>query len=252
MKRIISLLILGMLSIGVYAQDNQEALENLAAQIAEKRSQVESLSNRLDLLKADYNEKLRSIGTQRADVETQIKREELSLTQVQRDIKEFTARIQENRASMEDIEPLVASVISQTRRYIRAGLPFQVEGRLKELDTLEQMLQEDKLDAGTVLARLWNTLESEFRLTRESGLYRQTIELNKEPQLAEVARLGMALMYFKTFDEEYGYVIPTPNGWVYTLADSREEEKQIEIIYDSLRKNLREGFFLLPNPNSKG
>ena len=253
MKRILFIVTALTLSgVSVFSQTNQEALENLAAQIAEKRSQVEALSNQLDLQKAEYNERLRSIATQQADVETRIKREELNMAKLERDMEEYSARIMDNRTSMREIKPIIMNVLDEMRSYISTALPFQTDSRLAELDSLERLLDEGRLDEASILARIWNTLEAEFRLARESGLYRQTITLNGEQQLAEVARLGMAIMYFKTFDEKFGYVVPAGSGWEYRIASSRDEQKQIEVLFDALRKNLREGYFVLPNPDAKG
>ena len=246
------IIVMILLPVVVFAQTSQDALANLARRIAEKRSQVESLSNELELTKTDYNEQLRSLATQKADVETQIKREQLRLQQIEQDLEEYQASIQQNEAVLDDLEPLLAQVLERTRSYIENGLPFQVSDRLSELDTLERLLQEGSLEADALLARVWNTVESEFRLTTESGIYRQTIELAGEPQLAEVARLGMALMYFRTLDNQYGYAVQRDGEWEYRAAQGRDETQQIAELFDSLRRNLREGFFELPNPLSRG
>lgn len=237
------------LSGTVFAQTSQEVLSNLAARITEKRSEVESLSTELELAKTEYNERLRSLATQKADVETQMKREEIRLIQIEQDLKEYRARISESRSSMEEIEPLIAQVLLQTKQYISTALPFKVNERMSEVDTLERLLREGSLETGKILARVWNLLESEFRMTSESGLYKQDIVVAGQPQLVEVARLGMTFMYFKTLDGKYGYVFPTDGrGWEYRVVKERENEEKIAVLFDSLRKNLREGYFELPNP----
>ena len=231
-----------------WAQESDETLEDLAKRIAGKRSELEALSNKLELMKIDYNEKLRSLATRRADIEAQISREGLRLEQIERDLGEYRAEIVTSRTSVEGIEPFVSDVLQKIRRYISNGLPFQVPGRLEEIETLERLVAEGSLETDKILARTWNFLDSEFRLARESGIYHQTIVLDGQPQLAEVARLGMVFLYFKTLDGKYGYVVRTADGWRYTRSRSREQDKQIAYLFDSLRKNLREGFFTIPNP----
>lgn len=233
------------------AQDSQDALSNLAARIAEKRSTVESLTNELELTKADYNEQLRSLATQKADIEAQINREKLRLAQIEQDMQEVRKRIATTQSSLEHIEPFLAQVLMRTRTYIQSGLPFKVDERLAEIDTLERLLTEETIEKDKVLARIWNTLDSEFRMTAESGLYKQTIYLNGNSQLAEVARLGMIMMYFRTLKDEYGYVVETDEGWEYRVAADRDRAMSIRYLFDSLRKNLREGFFELPNPSAR-
>lgn len=243
-----SLIFIACIATKVYAQDADSTLRDLAQQIAAKRSEVESLSDQLELMKTDYNERMKSLATQRADIETQINREELRLSQIQRDLAEYRATIVTSRTSIEGIEPLVSEVLGNMRGYIETGLPFQVPGRLGEIETLERLLADGSLEADKILARTWNFLDSEFRLTRESGIYHQTILLDGQLQLVEVARLGMVFLYFKTLNDKYGFVVRSLAGWRYTQSRSREEDRQIAFLFDSLRKNLREGFFTIPNP----
>jgi hypothetical protein len=95
-------------------------------------------------------------------------------------------------------------------------------------------------------------VDSEFRLATESGIYQQTVTVGGESKLADVARLGTVLLYFRTFDGQSGYAVPAGDGWEYRLATSREEQEQIANLFESLRRNLREGFFDVPNPYGEG
>ena len=148
-----------------------------------------------------------------------------------------------------DVEPIVRTALEQYRTYVRRALPFQTEDRLAEIDNLEQILSDGNVEPQTVLTRLWNVVQSEYRLTGESGLFRQTIEVNGEEQLAEVARLGMVLLYFRTFDDQYGYAVPTSDtGWRFVPVDDRDAARNISVLFEEFRRNLREGFFDLPNP----
>ena len=237
---------------GAVAQNAQETLTTLAQRIAEKRAQVEDLSNRVELAKTQYNEQLRSLAAQRGDVETQINREQLRLSQIEQDLEQARAQINRARSSVADLEPLVAQVLAQLRTYISEGLPFQVSQRLAEVETLEGLLEEGSLETELLLTRIWNMVESEFRLTSESGLYRQTITVGGEDQLAEVARLGTVMLYFRTFDGRFGYATPEGDGWRYVVADGRERQQQVATLFESLRRNLREGFFTIPNPYHEG
>jgi hypothetical protein len=220
----------------------------LAARVAEKRSQVESLSSRLELAKTEYNEQLRSLAAQRSDLEAQINRERLRLAQTRQDLERLQEQVRQARNRGEELKPVLARTLAGLRALIQAGLPFQTESRLAEVERLERTLAEGSLAPDGVLARLWNQIETEFRLAAESGIYRQTIEVGGERQLAEVARLGTALLYFRTFDGRSGYAVPAAAGWSYQLARDRQEQLEVSNLFDLLRRNLREGYFELPNP----
>lgn len=247
-------LILGFLFLNIQlvtAQNNDETLINLANQIAERRSQVEVLSARLDLIKTENNEELRSLASQKADLETQIKREEIRLQQVDRDMEQYRTRLEDNRASMAEVEPLVRNLLLGLKEYIAWGIPFQAPQRTAEVEKLLEMLEDGRVDSSSILSRTWNMVESEFRLAAENGLYRQTIELNGEEQLAEVARLGMVMLFFHGFDDDYGYAVRTPDGWEYRRLEDRKSKEQLAVLFESFTKNLREGYFELPNPRAE-
>ncbi|MBN2510769.1 MAG: DUF3450 family protein [Spirochaetales bacterium] len=235
----------------VFAQTNQEALENMAASIAQKRAEAETLNNELDVIKAGFNEELRSIATQQADIQARINRQQLQFAQLERELAEHTQRIAQSSIRMDELKPVILEVLGYLREYISSSLPFHTEDRLNELDSLERVLTSQRLLESEALARMWNIMEEEARLCRESGLYRQTISLHGEDQLAEVARLGMVLLYFKTFDGVFGYALRNESVWTYVEAGSREDAKNIENLFVSLKKNLREGYFELPIPGGR-
>jgi hypothetical protein len=152
------------------------------------------------------------------------------------------------RVAAEALQPLLAEMLPRARDSVRAGIPFQEEGRLGELEEIERLAASGDLGPFSAVSRLWNFLDGELRLSEDIGLYRQAIRMEGELMLAEVARLGMVLLYFRTLDGEYGYAVPSADGWTYRKAQSGEERRQIADLFDSLRKNLRQGYFDLPNP----
>lgn len=246
---VIAVLFLIILNPAIGATD--ESLNNLANKIAEKRARVEALSSELDMVKTEYNEKLKSISSQKSDIDIQVKREELKLIQVERDFEEFRLRIEDSRASMDEIYPIIVSALKSLKMNTEKGLPFHISERVSDIEKVEQVIEDNRIDAGAILARVWNMLEAEFRLTSENGIYRQTIEIHGEEQLVEIAKLGMVFLYFKTFDDRMGYAYLEDNKWNYDYVYSREDENQISELFDSLRKNLREGYFELPNPMAR-
>jgi len=249
MKYFLGALLL-LAAAGVDAQ-TADPLAVLAQRLADKRAQIEALTSDLDLLKADTNERLRSLATQRADLETQLKREQLKQEQLRQDLAAAHRRIQSRESDLGDQAPLIRATLDQMRGFVRRGIPFAVEGRLAELDNLQRQLEARPQESGAFLARLWNQLESEYRLSGDSGLYKQSILLDGKDQMVEIARLGLTLAYFRTLDDRYGLAAPGPTGWSFRLLTGAES-KQVEALFSALRKNLKEGYFPLPNPWAKG
>ena len=95
--------------------------------------------------------------------------------------------------------------------------------------------------------KLWAFYEDEIRLTKENGVFRQSININGEERLVDVARVGMVAMFFKTSDDAYGYVTRQNGDWAYVITEDSDEKEQIAGLFDAFKKQIRTGFFTIPN-----
>ncbi|MEJ2501369.1 MAG: DUF3450 family protein [Campylobacterales bacterium] len=88
-------------------------------------------------------------------------------------------------------------------------------------------------------------------LKERNGLFKQTIQLDGKDRLAEVARLGSVMMFFMTPDERVGYAAKDANGWYYKEAVAKAQQDQILALFDAMHKQIRTGYFTLPNAIAK-
>jgi hypothetical protein len=98
-----------------------------------------------------------------------------------------------------------------------------------------------------VANRLWSFIADEMRLAEETGLYRQSVTIDGSEKLVDVARLGMMHLYFRTDDGRAGYAVRQDGNWQYRYADGGDKDR-INNLLSSLRKQVRTGYFELPNP----
>ena len=243
-------LLCALLALGgaVTAADD-EALANLARGLVEKRSAVEKLAAQLELDKTQLRDDVRGLALQRADLQRQLQAAELETAELDRACAERREKIAAARSRRDAISPVVRARLADLIRYVEEGLPFKQQGRLAELRRLRDELEGERLDGQEALGRFWSSCEDELRLTRENGLYRQQITLEGASVLADVAKLGMVLLYFRALDGRLGVVVPAEQGgWVCRLARDERERRQIAQLFDALDKHVRRGFFELPNP----
>lgn len=236
------------ISIGtVQAAVSDQEVMNLADKLVELRGQVEALSNQLEQKKSEQREQFRSLSAQKAELEVQLSKEELRLKQIQQTIDTLTEKIENEQISKDYLKPLVFEQANILKNYINTVLPFKKADRLAEVDRIEQQLTNDEMMPEQALAQLWAMLEDEFRLTGESGLYKQAILLKGEEMIADVARLGMIVMFFQTNDGRVGKVVHDGSDWKYELITDQVSSEQVLYLFDSLKKRIREGFYELPN-----
>lgn len=254
-KAIISekaLCVFAMTSIGLatgvtvsHAASNE--ISKLAENLTTLRGEVESLSDGIEQQKNETRARLRSLTAQEMDLDMQVQKESLRLKQLELAREKHLAEVRSGDEARGQLRPVILGGIERARAAVTRGLPFKKAERLGELDRLEEQIKKELLTPEKGGIRLWQFIEDEVRLTRESGLYRQTITLGGEEILSDVARVGMVALYFKTADGRLGHVERDGDDWKYIELDGEQERAQIENLFDAFQKNIRVGFFQVPN-----
>jgi hypothetical protein len=144
------------------------------------------------------------------------------------------------------LKPVLLDAIDGLRRQIASGIPFKQAERLAEIDELKRQVEAGTLAPPRGANRLWAFYEDEFRITRETGLHQQTIRIGDEQLLADVAKVGSVMLLFKTDDDRVGSARRGPSGWSFEVATDEAEQTRIVALFDSLDKQIRQGYFELP------
>ncbi|MCX8048095.1 MAG: DUF3450 domain-containing protein [Methylohalobius sp.] len=224
-------------------------LEQLAKQLAELRTEVDQLQQELEQAKLNHRQKLEALGAQITQLEAEKRRQELALQKLQNELetaqKKTASAAQSNDPEL--VKPL-QEAISALRRYIQDSLPFKQAERLEALKSLEAKLNEKASSPKKLTAELWALVEDELRLTRENGLYQQILPVDGNSALVETAKLGMVMLFFKTPDGRYGLAKRREDGWHYEIVSQTKDREDIAKLMDALRKQIRQGYFELPNP----
>ena len=224
-----------------------ESLDALATRLIKMRGQVDELQSELNIRREEHRNRMAYLAAQQSDMEATRNREELRVRQLQKDLDESQAQSAAAGSSSEVLAPIVSGYIRQLRDQVENGFPFKRGERTAALDELDLQLGSGAISAQRAINRLWVFVEDEIRLSRENAIYTQSIPLNGENVLVDVIKLGNAMMYFRTRDLKYGRAVDTPSGWSFQLLDSTRDQEQVANLYDSLRKQIRQGYFELPN-----
>jgi len=225
----------------------QDSLDALAEELVALRGEVESLNTELNSLQEQHRSEMSSLAAQKGDLEATVRREELRVRQLEEDFEENRQRAREAGAAGDALLPVALETIDRLRQHIESGFPFKREERLDALAEIRSQAESGALDPPRAINRLWRLYEDELRLTRDNGLYSQIIPLGGDRVLADIAKIGAVAMYFQTRDGRSGYVTRTRDDWNFRLAESSNERQQIETLFDSLKKQIRTGYFELPN-----
>lgn len=228
----------------------EDPVDSRAAELAKLRREVEVLASDVQLRKEDLRSRLKAIEAQNLEISVQIRREELRLAQVAGEAEARRAELAVHAASSSGLVAPLLSSIAAIRASVEGGLPFRIGERLAELDTLRSQLESGLLAPEAATARLWAFAEDELRLTRENGLERQTVPLETGEVLADVARLGMVALYFRTDGGVVGAAVRSGEGWTWRAFSSRDDEVAVEGLFAKMKHGVRTGSFTLPNPEA--
>lgn len=227
------------------------ALDTRAAELAKLRRDVETASSELVLRKEDLRNRLDAMNAERLELEVQIRREELRQAQIHDEAAARQAEIAAGATSQGELLPALLAAIDGIEATVDAGLPFHTAERKAELDTLRDQLTRGLVRPEAGVGRLWAFTEDELRLTRENGLDRQIVSLDGGEVLADVARLGMVALYFRTDGGVVGCAAQTASGWTWRAFTSRADVLAVGTLFDKMAHGVRTGAFVLPNPEAR-
>lgn len=224
-----------------------DSVTNLTEELIELRSEVEALHAELDEAKEELKSKMKSLAMQKSELEANIRREETRIKQLDDNINKQRALIAKKSEGSRKLVPMIVEAADLLEKEIKASLPFKKQERLNALEEIKTGVQTSQFTPEKAANKLWAFYEDEIRLTKENGIFRQTITLDGEDRLADVARVGMVAMFFKTSDDAYGYITRKNGDWEYAIAEDSNENEKIAGLFDAFKKQIRTGFFTIPN-----
>lgn len=227
------------------------SLENLAKALAKIRGEVETLQTQLDTEKEKHGSRMSALNSQLADLSVEERRQKLSIEKLQHSIEKLGVTAKQAEQSGESLKPVLLSALGDYKRHIQNGFPFKMEDRIKAIDDLENNIANQQVDPNKAVNQAWSLIEDEIRLSKENGVYQQTISLSGEKVLADIAKLGTVFLFFQTRDNQNGMARQTADGWKYEIVDNTADMERIKNLFDSLKKQIRQGYFELPNPLRK-
>ncbi len=221
--------------------------DNMAESLMKLRAEVEQLDSAIADEKDAYKGSMKSLRMQKNDLEGLIAREDLRIKQLQVEMSKVKKEVKEAGKNSVGLKPLVLEALAMLEKNIQTQIPFKMDDRIADVQRIQKQVENDEITAQKGLALAWNSYGDAIRMSKENGIFKQTITLNGQDRLAEVARVGTMMMFFKTPNDEMGYVVKEQDGWSYKQVLGKEEKTQIASIFDAFKKQIRTGYFTLPN-----
>lgn len=220
--------------------------EKLASKVIELRKEVELLNNEYKTEREKVLNELKTLSIQKAELASNIRNEEIRKKQLDDKLEQLKKDMGETNVISEELRPIVSQRLAELKTYVEGSLPFKKKERLQSITELEKKLERKEISAIKAANQLWAMVEDENRLARETSLHKQSIPIGSQLQLAEVAKVGMSFLYFKAENGSLGMVKKENDQWVYKVFQSVDKQQQAMLFFESLKKNIRQGYFELP------
>ena len=238
---------LSIIASGTLLSPMLMAQDEMVKSIMELRSDVESLYTQIDDNKEAYRAQMKSYALQISDNEAQINRQETSLKLTQQNVEKAEKKLEVMGSTTIDLKPVVNNALAALEKEIKAGIPFKVEERVSTLHQIKSDLDNNNITQEKALALTWASYDDALRLTKEIGQFKQEITLEGKPTMAKIAKIGSVMMFFATPDDRVGYVKQNGDKYSYVVVSDSTERGEIVDLFDALQKQIRTGYFTLPN-----
>lgn len=224
-----------------------ESNKNIVKTIMKLRADVETIYSKIDEQKENYKSQIKSLAMQKADNEAQINRKETAQKLLESDIHTVEEKLAQKGDSTTSLKPMLMGALSKLEVLIQNSLPFKTQERLEDVQKIKTDLEQGNITEEKALSLTWASYDDTLRLTKEIGLFKQQITVNGEEKMAKIAKLGSVMMFFATPDDKVGYVVKKDNTYTFNVVTNENEVAQIVALFDALQKQIRTGYFSLPN-----
>lgn len=233
------------------AQSSDQAIDDLVQEIIALRNEVSELDSTLSRLKDEHRNRMNALAREEGQLSAERERQQMRVRRLEQSLSDKRDAIAEAGMAGESLQPVLSSALEDLRQYINDGIPFKWDERLGEIDNLASQLEAGAVAPARIANRVWSLITDELRLTGETGLYRQRVTVDGTEKLADVARVGMRQIYFRTENGDVGYATLNDGEWVFRHAPAGER-RPVNDYMDALQQQLRTGYFELPGMAETG
>jgi hypothetical protein len=217
--------------------------EDLSEKIIQLRNEVSDLSDDFKTEKELLKSKIQTLALEKMDLDSKLRRQNIVFKSLQDKIKE--AKLLKNVKRPEFDQTITTYIEFEEHRLVNT-LPYKIQERRQHIDKIKNEFLEEKSSADKTMQMLWSHIEDEIQLAKDISLDRDIIVLDGQPTLVEIAKVGMLMLFYKTANNQYGYMEYAQGKWKPSLLASSSSSLLIENFFESLKKQIRTGYFEFP------
>lgn len=239
-----------VLLLSVSFKSSAADFTELAERTIQLRREVDALGVGVDAELTRQRVEWEGLLSRKAEADAQLRKERLRSAQLKEKMTAINGRLRvEKKADPRGSEVLQAW-IGDLRARIGNSLPFRRQEHLAELGALQTRLEAGE-SSSSVLPELWLMTQRYLRMGRENAFEVSTVEVDGVgARKAEIARLGLIQMAFRTSDGQIGFAKHENGKWVLKAAEGRDRRAAAERLLAKFRDKSATGYFEVPFADS--
>ncbi len=218
---------------------------DLSQQLIPLRSRMEKQAQELESTQQAYDQQIQALQAQALELNQNLAKEKLKSKILYEKTKRIVSFTNQGPKGSNEDQKFVSLWIGDLKTWVDESLPFQRQLRFAKLEELQaRLIKKEPLEP--LVWDLWNFTSQELKNTK--GFSNEVTEITLDGKLvtAEVAKLGMVHMYFKTTDQTTGYSQKSKQGWIFKIAQNDSEKKAIDHVLSSSRMKIFKNVYELP------
>jgi len=224
----------------------QETVKETNRADAISQDRIDELSEETREMLQAYRQAIRKkqqLGVYNQELET--------IVAEQRSRKEaLSTRIEEVRELREKAEPLLLRMVDSLERFVESDLPFQQKERTQRIQGLREAIADPSVGIAESFRKVLDAYQAEAEYGRTIDASRGELSFSGETRLVEFLRVGRAMLFYITPDDEnVGYWDREAGNWKPLSTDYRTAVREgIEVARDQAAPKLIEIAAPAPTP----
>ena len=190
-------------SFAAFGQADPQRTESLMSGAIQREAQAQEKADDWAIGKQDLIDEIRDVQTTMTWYEYQIKKYEIYIDRLNRNIDILRAKRLEARKVREGLEPYLEDVaVDGLEAFIASDLPFFPEEREMRITQLRNVMNDPHNTLAEKLRKVVEALEVEARFGQDMSVTDETLMLNGVETNVTILRFGRLAMFYQSLDGE--------------------------------------------------
>lgn len=236
------IIFIGLIII-VFACPYAFSAADLSEKIIELRNEVSQLSDDFKTEKELLKSKIQTLALEKMDLDSKIRRQNLQVKDLNdKLIKAKSIKIIKHP----EFDDIILTFLEFEQKRLNATIPYKFKERTDHIKNIKNDFLEEKVSSDKLLQTLWTHVEDEIQLAKDISVDKDILNIDGQSTLVEVAKVGMLMLFYKTSNGNIGYMEYSNGVWSPRTINSSGNILLVENFFDSLKKQVRTGYFEFP------